>query len=262
MGNESDEADHLKNSTLPFTDPKCDAQMPTTTHGGVSVKKRSLSHRPWWPGPPPLRSDPKYRSKTSRLVPVPSCTYQIPILPFRFCTDYFKQSCAQYRGQSFRTESVTRPDLSTVFLFHATAEGASNEVAQSFSACGPSLAYSRSNGYFSREPAVYYTTSLEFALCWILFTRHGRWDLDVEFADLQPRGLIYVSRVDVCMLAKTFRTRPIDPPNTTSDEQALQDWCTVNMEAGEGTDQPNRIPPPGCGEADWSLLASRIPGNS
>jgi hypothetical protein len=204
----------------------------------VEVERRSAKDRPWLPGPPPRRSNPNYRNKKypePRVLP-PSVTVSITKLDFRdpSCVSILKP----YLGQEFRgIEKVVPRRCGVVsehiYLFHGSAEGGIERVARSFVRHGPSISFARSNGYLSREPAVYYTTSLEFALSWIYFTDYGQWSAK-NWKTATLRGLVYVSKVNVKRLYQKFRCNEIPSPVTTQQEQQLQDVCYPNQRIKNG----------------------------
>lgn len=117
-----------------------------------------------------------------------------------------------------------------MFLFHGCANDISPMLVESFSRRGPSIRFSRSQGYFSRKPAVYWTTSLDFAFAWCVFTETGHWFLSFCQAF---ECVIYVSKVDLPSIRPPSGVYMIPPPSTAEDEQRLVDASHPPIDAGD-----------------------------
>jgi hypothetical protein len=77
---------------------------------------------------------------------------------------------------------------------------------------------------------VYYTTSIEFALTWIVFTSGGKWDLDGGFASPGLSGLIYVSKANIKRLLETTSGIAFPNPETEDDERVLQNVSLLGFQ--------------------------------
>lgn len=141
-------------------------------------------------------------------------------------------------------------------LFHGCSDKVDEALLESFSILGPSVHFSRPRGYFSRQPAVYWTDNLQFAIGWCVFTQTGRWITEISSMPDGLECLIYVSRVNLATIAQQFCAHFVPSPRCTLDEQKLVDWCVLNMEKGPDS---GRIPPPDCQRSEWDLVGSRVP---
>jgi hypothetical protein len=201
--------------------------------------------RPWLPGPPPQRR----RLPIQRVLAARSDaqSLDVPVTQISLDAALTAPALRRYKGQKFGASSTR------IHLFHGSAP-VGRETLDSFARLGPCRDFSRPIGYLSRGRAVYWTTSLEFALAWCNFIITGAWD-----GPLDPNlsCLVYVAEVDLTELfADGGRAILLPRPCTPADEDALTAWCDRNMRK---TGDSARRPPPGCQKADWGVIASRIP---
>ncbi|KAI1422374.1 hypothetical protein F5Y12DRAFT_717484 [Xylaria sp. FL1777] len=207
----------------------------------------------WWlPGPPPPR----------RLIPLNPVKEEnvnygmnIPIHHMRISLSNLGETLDLYAKQLDKTASAsgTKP------VFHGCGTSITPEVIASFAQRGPSIQYSRGRGYFSTNPAVYWSSTLRFAVGWCFFTQTGSWELKSE-AKGKPRSfLIYVSLVDFASTPFEGGLYMVVKPQTRRDEDELSNWCTSNMVATQDGNTGKRLPPPGSTRSDWGVIGSRIP---
>jgi hypothetical protein len=85
---------------------------------------------------------------------------------------------------------------SAMYLFHSCSSGLNCKTVASFAKWGPSIRCARQQGYFSRAPAVYWTSTLSFAIAWGIFSKYGSWDLSHRPGEPEFECLVYVAKVE------------------------------------------------------------------
>ena len=172
----------------------------------------------WWlPGPPPPR----------RLIPLSPIKEEhvkygmrplnIPVHHMCISLSNLGEMLDLYAKQlgNIATASGTKP------IFHGCGTSITPEVIASFAQWGPSIQYSRGRGYFSTNPAVYWSSTLRFAVAWCFFTQTGSWELE-SVANDKPRSfLIYVSLVDFASTPFEGGLYMVVKPQTRQDEDEL-----------------------------------------
>ncbi|KAI1325239.1 hypothetical protein F5Y16DRAFT_423144 [Xylariaceae sp. FL0255] len=204
----------------------------------------------WWmPGPPPPR-----RSLPLRAVKDGMPALDMPIRHMHVLLSNLDDALGCYVRQleKLATASEMTP------VFHGCGTLLTPDIVASFAHTGPSIHYSRSQGYFSTGPAVYWSNSLRFATAWCFFTQTGSWKLEKEDKDKPLNCLIYVSLINLAMIPFERGIYMVPNPQTRQDEEALSNWCISNMSAAN-TGENNRIAPPGATRSDWGVIGSRIP---
>jgi hypothetical protein len=179
-----------------------------------------IGHRWWLPGPPPSRGlisieAVELSNRTDELIDLPQVPVrQVDLWSTHNCITptlqpYFEKQCTVTDNSRSLVPSPKRKFESILgagstiqpipgeklYLFHCCANKATTALLQSFVRRGPSIRFARSNGYFSRTPAVYWTNSLDFAFAWGVFTATGKWTTPRR--DEHFECIIYVSKVNL-----------------------------------------------------------------
>lgn len=185
----------------------------------VKIPLKTDDQRDWLPGQPPPRLSAQHHQMLLRM-PLKLTAPLAPLTEISLKGDLGNACIQRYLGQAISLPNCL-PD--EIYLFHATALGPSAaHIVNSFRDFGPSLRFARARGYLSPTPAVYYTTSIELALLWIIFTTGGKWDVEGGFASHKLSGLIYVAKVNIKRLLKDSAGVAFLNPQTEADEGALQ----------------------------------------
>ena len=201
----------------------------------IQYPRKTDQDRPWLPGPPPLRRCQSMEDmKPADLQNDRGRTLGIPVRKLLLSPLEHK---ATY-------DSITRlprsqPNVSKAFdllqevdLYHGCSAPVSPALLQSFATRGPSICYSRPKSYFSRQPAVYWTDSLEFALAWCVFTKTGCW---TTYASPNFECVLYRSRVRLKDLNASDGCYVVPLPSSILEEQCLTDVSKVQLSSsGEG----------------------------
>lgn len=174
----------------------------------------------WWlPGPPPSRrlmqlSEVEESYLRDGIPPLAIPVREVHLNSFS-CGD---DLCPRYPEPKSDPRECSGPLL----LYHGCAHITSQDIFTSFASWGPSIRFSRSRGYFSASPAVYWTNSITFAISWCIFTETGSWKLADSDARTKPFNcLIYVTKVDMVAAALVDELYIIPPPMTCHEELEL-----------------------------------------
>lgn len=199
-----------------------------TDRNSWNIKARTKSHgpRPWYPGPPPPRLRKEFATKlTSEAL---AQNARIPVRKVVPLADLSNPCLQKYLRQPLDLSPLDANKR--VYFFHATTtcgqDGTvSKIIPQSFASTGPRIDFARPCSYFSPTPAVYYTTSFEFALAWTIFTQTGSWTSDWDFDAPDLRSVIYVSEVTIGDLFEKLGEgfNVLCPPTNQEEEQLLED---------------------------------------
>ncbi|KAE9376508.1 hypothetical protein N431DRAFT_554906 [Stipitochalara longipes BDJ] len=223
----------------------------------VTYPSRKDSDRPWLPGPPPDRqeilveeAEADWDSKGLQDLQIP--IHRIAVLAGSDFTAFLK---APLFEQAIPSATFPRGE-STKILFHGCATKIDDKTLHSFSKMGPSIKFSRHRSYFSRQPAVYWTDSIEFTLAWCVFTKTGQWEMKYPPSIMPFECVIYIAEVNITSLQSHSSVYSIPDSGSVEDEQQLVDWCLANIDRDGGS---SRISPPGSTISDWNILISRIP---
>lgn len=239
-------------------------------HLTVKYPERSDSDRPWLPGPPPNRQNRAVEEAllAYRNARNPNLRIQIQHIALVMTGEHGHTNgfLDAFEGPLQPWKGISR----SRYLFHGCATKINKHTLDSFSEMGPSITFARRSGYFSREPAVYWSDTIELALAWCVFARTGRWTLSLS-ALAEFECIIYVTELPTELATRHLTLYSIPCPESTEQEQALVDvsvcslafprlttiqWCLANGNT-EG-DKP-RLAPPGTVIADWDIIRSRIP---
>jgi hypothetical protein len=240
-------------------------------NSAVTYPSRRDSDRPWLPGPPPNRQEVPVEQAEADYDVEGFQDLQIPIRRVNLLpgSNFVTFSTKSLFKQLIPPVTSTK---STRYLFHGCATNIDRRTLLSFSKMGPSIKFSRPRSYFSRQPAVYWTDSIEFALAWCVFTKTGKWKADYPSDNADFECIIYVTEINLNSLSDHFLSYSIPSDRSIDDEQALVDvslflstlfnllkskqWCLANIDQKGDS---SRIPPPGTTMSDWNLIISRIP---
>ncbi|KAK5633880.1 hypothetical protein RRF57_009594 [Xylaria bambusicola] len=175
------------------------------------------SSRWWLPGPPPPR----------RLIPLSTVDEEntshgrqalnIPVHHKRISLSNLEETLDIYVKQLEKVAiaSGTKP------VFHGCGTSITPEVVESFARKGPSIEYSRSRGYFSNRPAVYWSSTLRFAVAWCFFTQTGSWEPGKVTMEKPRSCLIYVSLVNLVSAPFEGGMYMVAQPRTRQEEEEL-----------------------------------------
>lgn len=188
----------------------------------ITIRQKSSQQRPWLPGPPPPRLSLESRSKL--MLGGSSIFKQLHVENIQLRPDLSNSQLQKYLGQVLDAEFLLSSNLPPSFyIFHATTVPTGDEsIIKSIVRRGPSLDFARPRSYFSATPAVYYTTSLEFALAWSIFTQTGSWETSWRFDSPELTSVVFVARITLHELIKEFDMNILFPPVTQEEEQTLQ----------------------------------------
>ncbi len=175
------------------------------------------SARWWLPGPPPPRRLIPLSTVEEECVKYGTRALNIPVNYMRVSLSNLEETLDLYAKQldKIATASGTKP------VFHGCGTSITPEVVASFAHRGPSIQYSRSRGYFSTSPAVYWSSTLRFAVGWCLFTQTGSWGVESGAKDKPRSFLIYVSLVDFASTPFEGGLYMVVKPQTRRDEDEL-----------------------------------------
>ncbi|KAF2758233.1 hypothetical protein EJ05DRAFT_381875 [Pseudovirgaria hyperparasitica] len=201
--------------------------------------------RPWLPGPPPIRRQIPVQEVDDGYKKESRAPLHVPINTMRLSSAL---ELNRYSGMG--------NPLQPAYVFHGCGNKVSSAILESFSKWGPSIRFSRPRGYFSCSPAVYWTNSLAFAIGWCAFTETGQWLPKLNEREQDFECVVYVSKVIMGDLESPAGTCLLSPPSTEIEETDLVNWCNQNVAKSP---RKGRIPPPGCVNAEWSIIGSRIP---
>lgn len=178
--------------------------------------------RYWLPGPPPRRrikelGPPENLSCVDHHLAIPIRKVNIWSFQNRTST-----TLAPYFDARKAVSSLDN-SLGTTerYLFHGCGNEISPALLESFSRYGPSIYFSRPQSYFSRTPAVYWTTSLDFAFAWCVFSETGQWEHNLSPETTPFECLIYVSKVEQNILTDEPHCYVIPTPSDYDEEQQL-----------------------------------------
>jgi len=182
----------------------------------------------WLPGPPPARRETSIESveRWYRANGLPELHVPVRRVDLWSTENRTSLTLQPYFEELRRcdrspTHSIQRHEPGKhMFLFHGCANDISPLLIQSFSRRGPSIRFSRPKSYFSREPAVYWTSSLDFAFAWCVFTETGHWLLSFSKSF---ECIICVSKVDLSSIHPPSGVYVITPPSNAEGEQRLVD---------------------------------------
>ncbi|KAK4162998.1 hypothetical protein QBC43DRAFT_69263 [Cladorrhinum sp. PSN259] len=222
--------------------------------------------RRWWlPGPPPPRRlvslkavEESYRRDGTRelAIPVRSITVTSRETYISALAPYISSINSAISGA--KASESAEP----IYLFHGCGNFITDEVAHSFSRWGPSIRFSRTGSYFSAGPAVYWSTSVEFAVAWSFFAETGTWDMDVfnRSTPQQPfQCLVFVSKVSLETMNSGEGLYLIPNPQTPLEEEELEEWCKGNTNPKRMGKPSSLAPPPKSQRKNWGVIGSRIP---
>jgi len=180
--------------------------------------------RPWLPGPPPLRRQRPIRDVLRHHRKLARKALRVPVKRLDVSAGGVHEHLTLYAAPSSPKQQLAPHQLECeTLLFHGCSDKVDEALLESFSILGPSVHFSRPRNYFSRQPAVYWTDNLQFAIGWCVFTQTGRWITEISSMPDGLECLIYVSRVNLATIAQQFCAHFVPSPRCTLDEQKLVD---------------------------------------
>lgn len=181
----------------------------------------SLDHnvddsRPWLPGPPP----PRRKIGVSDIVAAYRADgHEDLMIPIHKVFSDNVSLLRHSEAQILQKLSITS-EGETTLLFHGCGTAICSEVLGSFSKMGPSMRFARPRSYFSKTPAVYWTSSIRFAIAWCVFTKTGKWPSSNQQPD-PSESIIVVARANLKALEESKASCMIRGPTTIEEEEEL-----------------------------------------
>jgi len=167
----------------------------------VTYPSRKDSDRPWLPGPPPDRQEILVEQAEADWDSEGLQDLQIPIHAITVLAGSDFMSLLKSSIFKAAIPCITPvAENGRKLLFHCCATKIDEKTIHSFSKMGPSIKFSRRKSYFLRQPAVYWTDSIEFALAWCILVKTDEWRTDCPPSGTAFDFVIYIAELNITSL--------------------------------------------------------------